>query len=121
MWVTGQAATFRQLPAEVGELGSRQPPLEKGPGIDPGCGVGLKVNLIAAVLLEFGARGVVEEPGALTTYLEPPEDVEALVSGLRKRLEEMTPPSDPPPAVSWSWQAQEDWAEPKSVVWSAAV
>lgn len=71
----------------------------------------LAADLIAAVLLEFGARGVVEEPDALTTYLEPPEDVEALVSGLRKRLEEMTPPSDPPPAVSWSWQAQEDWAE----------
>jgi ribosomal protein L11 methyltransferase len=71
----------------------------------------IPADLIAAVLLEFGARGVVESPGSLTTYVEPPEDVDALVGRLRDRLKEMTPPSDEPPAVSWSWQAQEDWAE----------
>ncbi len=68
-------------------------------------------DVLAALLLECGGRGVVEEPDSLTTYLEPPEDPAQLVLLLEERLREATPIGLPLPRVSWEWQAQEDWAE----------
>lgn len=72
-------------------------------GIDP--------DLLAALLMEFGGRGVVEEPDSLTTYLEPPADPARVVRLLEERLRGATPSGLPVPRVSWKWQAQEDWAE----------
>jgi ribosomal protein L11 methyltransferase len=68
-------------------------------------------DVLAALLLEFGGRGVVEELDSLTTYLEPPDDPEHVVHVLEARLREVTPAGGPAPRVWWEWQAQEDWAE----------
>jgi ribosomal protein L11 methyltransferase len=68
-------------------------------------------DVLAAMLLDFGGRGVVEESDVLTTYLEPPDDPARVARLLRRRLEEATPSGFPVPEVSWEWQDQEDWAE----------
>jgi ribosomal protein L11 methyltransferase len=62
---------------------------------------------MAAALMSLGGRGVEEKHGALTTYLEPPEDPEAFVAEARRRLEAWTGLSDIRP--SWTWQLQEEW------------
>ncbi len=67
----------------------------------------LPEELIPQALLELGGRGVEEEGGTFTTYLEPPEDPDATAARARRRLEEAT--GGMHLEVRWRWQPQEDW------------
>jgi ribosomal protein L11 methyltransferase len=67
-----------------------------------------ETGLLADALVELGGGAVLEEGGALTTYLVPPEDAESFVRGVERTLGELSPASAP--RVTWRWQRDEDWA-----------
>jgi ribosomal protein L11 methyltransferase len=62
---------------------------------------------VPEILVEFGGRGVEERDGAFTTYLPPPDDLEALLEEVENRVRGVVGASV---RLEWYWQAQEDWA-----------
>jgi ribosomal protein L11 methyltransferase len=62
---------------------------------------------IPEILVALGGRGVEEKDGAFTTYLLPPEDLEAFLEGVGARFREAV---EAKVSLHWNWQAQEDWA-----------
>ncbi|MDH3271171.1 MAG: 50S ribosomal protein L11 methyltransferase [Gemmatimonadota bacterium] len=60
-------------------------------------------------LIESGARGVVEEDGALVAYFEEPDDPGGFVDAVRSRLRDDAGLRDA--EISQRWQAHEEWAE----------
>ncbi len=56
--------------------------------------------------MELGGRGVQEAGDRLRTWVESPEDPEALLDGLRRRWEALLGEAA---EVEGDWQAQEDW------------
>ena len=63
-------------------------------------------ELVPQLLLELGGRGVEETADAFTTYLPPPEDLDAFLATVRSRLEEVAPERG---QLHWAWQPHEDW------------
>jgi ribosomal protein L11 methyltransferase len=63
-------------------------------------------ELLPELLLELGGRGVEEVEDAFTTYLQPPEDLEAFLQEARARLQEVAGTGA---ELRWAWQPQEDW------------
>lgn len=59
--------------------------------------------------MALGGRGAEERDGVLTTYVLPPDDVEAFVQRARERLRAHTGWDDL--SIAWRWQVHEDWAE----------
>lgn len=66
-------------------------------------------ELLGEGLLALGGLSVVEESGALTTYLAPPDDPEAFVDGAGEFLRDWLL-ADARPELVWRWQADEDWS-----------
>lgn len=66
-------------------------------------------HLLARELVELGAGGVLEGEGALRAHLPEPEDPEAVLLEVRRRLEEAAPGAVA--SVSWSWEPDRDWGE----------
>lgn len=65
-------------------------------------------ELLPSVLLEAGARAVVEEDeGRFTAPFEPPADPDVEVQGLLERLSGETGLQDL--VLTWRWQPHEDW------------
>lgn len=63
---------------------------------------------LAETLLALGGAAVQEEEdGGLTTFILPPDDVEAFLSDAADRIEEAT---GLPAELDWRWQENEDWA-----------
>jgi ribosomal protein L11 methyltransferase len=66
-------------------------------------------ELLAEGLLALGGLSVLEEGDRLTTYLPPPDDVDALLARAEHFLADWLM-DDEPPRLSWRWQDNEDWA-----------
>ena len=67
-------------------------------------------DVAAAELIALGGSAVVEQQGAITTYLPPPGDPSALLGAARERLAAALPPGTDL-KLSWEWQDNEDWAK----------
>lgn len=65
-------------------------------------------ELVPQLLLELGGRGVEETADAFTTYLPPPEELDAFLATVRSRLEEVAPGRG---QLHWGWQPHEDWEQ----------
>jgi ribosomal protein L11 methyltransferase len=65
--------------------------------------------LVAEAMVARGSFSVLEEDGALVTYLAEPADPEVLVEELRAALARELPGAAAP-VVSWRWQENEDWS-----------
>ena len=66
-------------------------------------------ELVPDVLVDLGARGVVEEDEHHIAYFEEPTDADAFAGGARDTLEDAIPGVEM--QVEWRWQAHEEWAE----------
>ena len=73
-------------------------------GLSDGAEPGLAVEL----LVERGARSVVEEVEGLVTYFPALEEPERFVADVARDLAAISPA---PPRVQWSWQPHEAWSE----------
>ena len=67
-------------------------------------------DVAAAELIALGGSAVVEQAGAITTYLPPPGDPSALLGAARERLSAALP-AGTDLNLSWEWQDNEDWAK----------
>src|SRR5690606_21194385 len=63
---------------------------------------------VAEALIALGGAAVEEQGDALVTYVVPPRDPEAF---LAEAAETLRAAAGPEPRLSWSWQANQDWAE----------
>jgi ribosomal protein L11 methyltransferase len=63
-------------------------------------------DLLPDLLLGLGGRGVEETGSEFTTYLLPPEDLEAFLDAARSAVDAAAPPGTD---LCWSWRPQEDW------------
>ena len=66
-------------------------------------------ELVPDVLIDLGARGVVEEDEHHIAYFEEPADAEAFAGATRDTLQRAIPGVQM--NVEWRWQAHEEWAE----------
>ena len=64
-------------------------------------------DLLAEGLIAYGGLSILEEPGSLTTYLNPPPDPEVLIREAETFLTDWI--ADDAPALTWRWQQNEDW------------
>ena len=64
-------------------------------------------DLIGEGLLALGGLSILEEPDGLTTYLEPPDDLDRFTLRARRFLRDWIAAS--PPELRWRWQDNEDW------------
>ena len=68
-----------------------------------------RAHALARELVELGAGAVRETDGALVAHLPEPDDPEALLLEVRRRLEGAAPGATA--SVSWGWEPDRDWGE----------
>lgn len=66
-------------------------------------------GLAPEILVELGARGVVEDGDVFVAWFEEPHHPEAFVARARERL--VRDAGIAVEGISWGWQEHEDWAE----------
>lgn len=64
---------------------------------------------VAEVLIELGGSAVVQDGDQVSTYLEAPADLDALLRDVASHIEAVAPGSGQ--GLEWHWQRDEDWSE----------